>query len=83
MWEIDRLKPEQVKAATSGRRTMAEPADHSTAEPYPGAVEAVRPLARGRATSSRSAPIAPAEAHGPTRRVAAARIELPYDELYC
>ena len=78
VWEIDRLKPEQVHAAVrethSDRQILA-------AEPYPGAVEVDAPLARGRALHPDQLPPR-RRAHDATA-VWLERIGLPYDELYC
>ena len=77
-WGITRLRPEQVRACVeethSERRVLA-------AEPYPGAVEAVRAWHAERhfihITSHRST-----ASHDATERWLR-QIELPYDELYC
>ena len=78
-WTIDRLRPEQVEACVAETHTDER---ILAAEPYAGAVETVRALARGRATSSTSPRTARIEAHGATARWLE-RIGLPYDELYC
>jgi uncharacterized protein len=77
-WSITLLRPEQVRACVaethSAERVLA-------AEPYPGAVEAVRAWhAAGHfihVTSHRTT-----ESHEVTERWLK-QIELPYDELYC
>ena len=77
-WEIDRLKPEQLKACIA--ETHADQA-LLRAEPYPGAVEAVRRWhAAGHfihITSHRAT-----AAHRATSEWLT-RIGLPFDELYC
>jgi hypothetical protein len=77
-WRIDRLRPEQIKACVAETHRDEQ---ILAAEPYPGAVEAVREWhAAGHfihITSHRHA-----GAHGATARWLD-RIELPYDELYC
>lgn len=77
-WQISRLRPEQVRACvaeTHGERFVLE------AEPYPGAVEAIRRWKQGghfiHITSHRAT-----EAHDHTARWLH-RIGVPYDELYC
>jgi uncharacterized HAD superfamily protein len=78
VWDIDRLKPEQLSAAVkeshSEKRILAS-------EPYPGAVEAVTAWHEAghfiHITSHRSG-----EAHDATERWLR-QIGLPYDELYC
>jgi uncharacterized HAD superfamily protein len=78
VWEIDRLKPEQLRAAV--KETHSE-AQILAGEPYPGAVEVVRGWHEAghfiHITSHRAA-----EAHGATERWLD-QIGLPYDELYC
>ena len=77
-WEIDRLRPEQVRACVAEThkddRILA-------AEPYPGAVETIRAWHEAghfiHITSHRRP-----EAHGATARWLE-RIGLPYDDLYC
>jgi uncharacterized HAD superfamily protein len=77
-WNIDELRPEQVKALVAEthreRQILA-------AEPYPGAVEAVRAWHEAghfiHITSHRTT-----DAHGATAQWLE-RIGLPYDELYC
>jgi uncharacterized HAD superfamily protein len=78
VWEIDRLKPEQLSAAV--KETHSEPRILDS-EPYPGAVEAVRRWHEAghfiHITSHRA---------GEAREATAQwldRIGLPYDELYC
>ena len=78
VWEIDRLKPEQLHAAV--RETHSEP-QILRSEPYPGAVEAVRAWHEAghfiHITSHRA---------GEAREATAQwldRIGLPYHELYC
>ncbi|HEX8104107.1 MAG TPA: hypothetical protein VF533_15920 [Solirubrobacteraceae bacterium] len=77
-WGIPLLRPEQVKACVA--ETHCE-ASVLRAEPYPGAVEAVRAWHQAghfiHITSHRAA-----DAHAATERWLQ-RIELPYDELYC
>ncbi len=77
-WEIDQLKPEQLKACIA--ETHGEDAVLS-AEPYPGAVEAVRRWHEQghwiHVTSHRAA-----ESHDATARWLE-RIGLPYDDLHC
>ena len=78
VWEIDRLKPEQLHAAV--RETHSEPQILGS-EPYPGAVEAVRAWHEAghfiHITSHRDV-----SAHAHTEQWLE-QIELPYDELYC
>ena len=78
VWEIDRLRPEQLRAAV--RETHSE-AQILAGQPYPGAVEVVRGWhEKGHfihITSHRAD-----EAHGPTAEWLD-RIGLSYDELYC
>jgi uncharacterized protein len=78
VWEIDRLKPEQVSAAV--RETHSE-ALILAAEPYPGAVEAVARWHEAghfiHITTHRTP-----DAHEATARWLD-QIGLPYDELYC
>jgi uncharacterized protein len=78
VWQIDRLKPEQLSAAV--KETHTEP-QILASEPYPGAVETVRAWHEAghfiHITSHRSG-----EAHEATERWLR-RIGLPYDELYC
>ena len=78
VWEIDRLKPEQLHAAV--RETHSEPQILGS-EPYPGAVETVAGWHETghfiHITSHRAV-----EAHGATAQWLE-RIGLPYDELYC
>jgi uncharacterized HAD superfamily protein len=78
VWEIDRLRPEQLSAAV--RETHSEPLILAS-EPYPGAVEAVRAWHEAghfiHITSHRSG-----EAFEATERWLE-QIGLPYDELYC
>jgi uncharacterized protein len=77
-WRISRLRPEQVYVCVA--ETHRE-ANVLAAEPYPGAVEAVRAWHEGghfiHITSHRSG-----EAHEATERWLR-QIGLPYDELYC
>jgi uncharacterized protein len=78
VWEIDRLKPEQLSAAV--RETHTEP--HILAsEPYPGAVETVRAWHEAghfiHITSHRST-----DAHDATAAWLQ-QIALPYDDLHC
>jgi len=78
VWEIDRLKPEQLHAAV--RETHSEPQILGS-EPYPGAVATVKSWHEAghfiHITSHRAV-----EAHGATAQWLE-RIGLPYDELYC
>jgi FMN phosphatase YigB (HAD superfamily) len=78
VWEIDRLKPEQLNAAV--RETHSEP-QILASEPYLGAVDAVARWHEAghfiHITSHRAV-----EAHGATTQWLE-RIGLPYDELYC
>ena len=78
VWEIDRLKPEQLRAAV--RETHSE-AQILAGEPYPGAVEVVGGWHEAghfiHITSHRAG-----EAHEATAQWLE-RIGLPYDELYC
>jgi FMN phosphatase YigB (HAD superfamily) len=78
VWEIDRLKPEQLNAAV--RETHSEPQILGS-EPYPGAVDTVKSWHEAghfiHVTSHRSA-----SAHDATARWLD-EIGLPYDELYC
>jgi uncharacterized protein len=78
VWDIDRLRPEQLRAAV--RETHSETLILA-AEPYPGAVEAVRGWHEAghfiHITSHRAG-----TAHDPTAQWLE-RIGLPYDELYC
>ena len=78
VWEIDRLKPDQLSAAvreTHSERLILE------SEPYPGAVAAVRGWHEAghfiHITSHRAG-----DAHEATAQWLE-RIGLPYDELYC
>jgi uncharacterized HAD superfamily protein len=78
LWEIDRLRPEQVRVCVAethkDERILA-------AEPYPGAVEAIRGWHEAghfiHVTSHRTI-----EAHDATERWLE-QIGLAYDELYC
>ena len=72
------LRPEQVKACVDETHRDEQ---ILAAEPYPGAVETVRALARRRALHPRHLPPR-ASAHGATAHWLE-RIGLPYDELYC
>ncbi len=78
VWKIDRLRPEQVRACVEETHTDEQILG---AEPYPGAVEAVRAWHQAghfiHVTSHRRI-----EAHGATEQWLQ-RIGLPYDELYC
>ena len=78
VWEIDRLRPEQLSAAV--RETHSDP-QILTSEPYPGAVEAVTAWHEAghfiHITSHRAG-----DAHSATAQWLE-RIGLPYDELYC
>jgi uncharacterized HAD superfamily protein len=78
VWEIDRLKPEQLRAAV--KETHSEQ-QILAGEPYPGAVEAVRTWHEAghfiHITSHRAG-----EAHEATAQWLD-RIGLPHDELYC
>jgi uncharacterized protein len=78
VWEIDRLKPEQLRAAV--KETHSE-AQILGGEPYPGAVEVVSRWHEDghfiHITSHRAN-----EAHAATARWLG-QIGLPYDELYC
>ena len=78
-WHIGRLRPEQVHACIV--ETHAE-ADVLSAEPYPGAVDTVTPLARGGPLHPHHDPPRRPSAHGATERWLE-RIGLAYDELYC
>jgi uncharacterized protein len=77
-WSITLLRPEQVRACVAETHSEERVL---TAEPYPGAVEAVGAWhAAGHfihITSHRTT-----ESHDATERWLR-RIELPYDELYC
>jgi len=77
-WDIARLRPEQVHACVE--ETHREP-HVLAAEPYPGAVEAIRGWHEAghfiQITSHRTT-----EAHAATERWLG-RIGLPYDELHC
>ncbi|HEV2754268.1 MAG TPA: hypothetical protein VG318_00630 [Actinomycetota bacterium] len=77
-WNIGRLRPEQVRACIT--ETHAEP-NVLTAEPYPGAVEAIARWKQAghfiHITSHRAA-----TSHDATARWLD-RIGLPHDELYC
>jgi FMN phosphatase YigB (HAD superfamily) len=77
-WRIDRLRPEQVKACIAETHSDEQ---ILAAEPYPGAVEAVRAWHEAghfiHVTSHRHV-----GAHGATERWLD-RIGLAYDELYC
>ena len=79
-WEIDRARARAAAARCVDETHSAEQV--LAAEPYPGAVETIRALARRRATSSTSPSTAP-----PTRtrtpRSGWTRSACPYDELYC
>jgi uncharacterized HAD superfamily protein len=77
-WRISRLRPEQVHVCVA--ETHRE--EHVlAAEPYPGAVEAIRAWHEAghfiHVTSHRTT-----DAHGATERWLE-QIGLPYDELYC
>ena len=78
LWHIDRLRPEQVKACVAETHSDEQ---ILAAEPYPGAVEAVRAWQEAghfiHITSHRDT-----AAHHATERWLEA-IGLPYDELYC
>jgi uncharacterized protein len=78
VWNIDRLKPEQLSAVV--RESHTEP-QILRSEPYPGAVDAVRAWHEAghfiHITSHRSG-----EAHEATERWLR-QIGLPFDELYC
>ena len=78
VWEIDRLKPEQLRAAV--KETHSDP-QILAGEPYPGAVEVVRGWHEAghfiHITSHRAV-----EAHDATEQWLE-QIGLPYDELYC
>jgi len=78
VWDIDRLKPEQLNAAV--RETHSGP-QILAAEPYPGAVEVVRGWHEAghfiQISSHRDG-----DAHDATAEWLG-RIGLPYDELYC
>jgi uncharacterized protein len=77
-WQIDRLRPDQVRACVAETHRDE---NILAAEPYPGAVEAVRAWHEDghfvHVTSHRRH-----EAHGATERWLE-RIGMPYDELYC
>jgi uncharacterized HAD superfamily protein len=77
-WKITRLRPEQVHVCVA--ETHRE-ASVLAAEPYPGAVDAIRDWHEAghfiHVTSHRTT-----EAHGVTERWLE-QIGLPYDELYC
>jgi hypothetical protein len=77
VWDIDRLKPEQLRAAV--RETHSE-SQILASDPYPGAVDAVRGWHEAghfiHITSHRAG-----EAHEATAQWLE-RIGLPYDELY-
>ena len=78
LWHIDRLRPEQVKACVEETHREAHVL---AAEPYPGAVEAIRAWHEAghfiHITSHRDT-----AAHDATECWLQA-IGLPYDELYC
>ena len=78
VWEIDRLKPEQLRAAVRETHSASQ---ILASDPYPGAVEAVRGWHEAghfiHITSHRAG-----EAHEATAQWLE-RIGLPYDELYC
>jgi hypothetical protein len=78
LWHIDRLRPEQVRACVEETHRDE---NILAAEPYPGAVEAIRDWhAAGHfvhVTSHRHD-----AAHAATERWLD-RIGMPYDELYC
>jgi uncharacterized protein len=78
VWEIDRLRPEQLAACVA--ETHSEP-HILAAEPYPGAVETVRAWHEAghfiHITSHRAD-----DAHAATARWLE-QIGLPHDELYC
>ena len=77
-WEIDRLRPEQVRACVAETHREEQ---ILAAEPYPGAVETVTAWHEAghfiHITSHRSR-----DAHDATAAWLE-RIGLPYDELYC
>jgi hypothetical protein len=78
VWDIDRLTQRQLRACVEETH---RPEHVLAAEPYPGAVEAIRGWHDAghfiQITSHRST-----DAHGATERWLQ-QIELPYDELYC
>jgi uncharacterized protein len=78
LWQIDRLRPEQVRACVDETHTDEQ---ILSAEPYPHAAETVRAWKQAghfvHITSHRRM-----DAHGATARWLE-RIGLPYDELYC
>jgi uncharacterized protein len=78
LWNIDRLRPEQVRACVAETHSDEQ---ILAAEPYPGAVETVRAWKEAghfiHITSHRDT-----AAHHATERWLEA-IGLPYDELYC
>jgi uncharacterized protein len=78
VWDIDRLKPEQLRAAVKETHSASQ---ILASDPYPGAVEAVRGWHEAghfiHITSHRAG-----EAHEATAQWLE-RIGLPYDELYC
>ena len=77
-WSVTLLRPEQVRACVEETHSEAQVL---AAEPYPGAVEAVRRWHEAghfiHITSHRAL-----ASHGPTA-CWLERIGLPYDELYC
>lgn len=77
-WEIDRLRPEQLKACV---KESHGPEHVLSATPYPGAVESIRTWHEAghfiHITSHRAT-----TAHGHTTEWLET-IGLPYDELYC
>jgi uncharacterized protein len=77
-WGITRLKPRQIQACVADTHSEAE---ILAAEPYPGAVEAVRAWHEAghfiHVTSHRAV-----SAHGATAQWLE-RIGLPYDDLHC
>jgi uncharacterized HAD superfamily protein len=78
LWRIERLRPEQVRACVAETHTEEK---ILAAEPYPGAVEALRAWHEAghfiQISSHRAE-----SAHGPTAQWLE-RIGLPYDELHC
>ena len=79
VWEIDRLKPEQLRAAV--KRDALRAADPRL-RALPGRGRDRPPAGTRPATSSTSRRTAPGDAHGATAQWLE-RIGLPYDELYC
>ena len=79
-WGITQLRPEQLPRL----RRRDPPEQHVlAAEPYPGAVETIRALARGRALHPHHLAPRATTRTTPTAALARRASACPYDELYC